>query len=222
MTDFNSLCQLLLFCSLFGLAGCPVPADGTPDDSDAGEAESLSPGLANSCANTPCDEGGACVGLDPLPDADSEGPACFTVCELEGASCVTASHRTGACTALEDARLVCLATSVNLDGCGNRANAICEDGALCAVFPDLGGVRTCVRPCDPADPATCRADVEGCGCIGDEVCTSFARLQSGDNVCAPSTGPGATCGVEGNGDVHPCNSGSRCLVQGAPYPGACE
>ncbi len=216
---------LLLGATIGALPGCPVPDAGPAEGEGEGEGEgepALRPGLAAACDDTPCRTDELCVDLDGDDGPLNEGPACFAACEAVGAGCVTSSNRTGTCTAVDgQPRPVCLASSVNLDGCGNRANAACEDGAVCAVLANLGGVRTCVRPCDPANPSTCLSGTEGCGCDDDEVCTSSIRLQSGDNVCAPPAGFGATCGIEANGDIHPCDSGRQCVVQGAPYPGSC-
>lgn len=214
---------LMLGSTIASVGGCPVPEDATAEGEGEGEVDPPArPVLAANCDATPCGDGQVCVDLDGEADPFDEGPACFAVCDVDGASCVTSSNRTGTCTTLDNQpRPVCLATSADLDGCGNRANAVCADGARCAVLVDLGGVRTCVRPCDPANPTTCRGGEEPCGCNDGEVCTSFVRLQSGDNICAPPAGFGATCGVEANGDIHPCDPGRQCLVRGAPYPGSC-
>jgi hypothetical protein len=214
------LLPCLMLATLTVIFGCPVPQDVDIGGEGEGEGEGEArPVLASSCADTPCADGEVCLALR---DDDDEAPACFSSCDVAGASCVTASNRAGTCTARENEPAVCMATSANLDGCGNRANAVCDADSVCAVFPDLGDLRSCVRPCDLNNPTSCRSGVEPCGCDEAEVCTSFFVMQSGDNVCAPPAGSGATCGIEANGDAYPCDSGRRCLVQGAPFPGTCE
>ena len=213
---YDAVCSSCVL--LAGSVGCPVPQDD--DGEGEGEDEGATrPVLADTCADTPCDDGSLCLAIG---GDDGEDPACFLRCDIAGDTCVTASNRAGTCTARDDGTAVCIATVANLDGCGNQANAVCGADSLCAVFPNLGNVRSCVRPCDPSNPSTCRSGVEPCGCDEGEVCTSFVVSQSGDNICAPPAGSGATCGFESNGDIHPCDAGRRCVVQGAPFPGRCE
>jgi hypothetical protein len=203
------------------LPACPRPADGGDGIEGEGEGDGDAAGdrptLAASCSDGVCGAGLACVDLGVGED-DSDTAACFAVCAVVGDECTTASARPGVCTAVEGDALVCVATSSNLEGCGNRANAACGDRTYCAAI-DVG-VRTCVRPCDPANPSSCLLGGDACGCADEEVCASFIRLQSGDQICAPQAGPGATCGVEPNGDIHPCTEGV-CRVQSSPWPGRC-
>jgi hypothetical protein len=77
-----------------------------------------------------------------------------------------------------------VATSANLEGCGNRTNARCDVDSVCIEIGDIN-VLTCIRACDPANPSTCLSAATGCGCLDGAVCTSFVTLASGDGVCAP-------------------------------------
>jgi hypothetical protein len=208
---------MAVLAGLASVVACPTPGDESGEGEGEGEGEIPGPVLASSCETNACAEGFVCVDLS----AGEEAAACFARCSTEGAACSTALERAGTCERQPDVgELVCVATSVNLEGCGNGSNSRCDDDLVCASLQNLN-VKTCVRACNPADPTTCLAATPGCGCRGDEVCTPFIVLASGDQICAPPAGPGAVCGIESNGDMHPCTNG-RCLVQSAPFPGRCE
>jgi hypothetical protein len=205
-------------CVLAFASACPTPGDGDSGNEGEGEGDgdvAPRPTLAPGCASTTCAAGQVCLSLADTEDA----AACFAACTVPGDPCTTLSNRAGTCVDV-DAGPACVASSDNLDGCGNRANARCNEGLTCATASNIG-VQTCVRPCDPAAPTSCLSGTPGCGCRDDEVCTRFVAFPSGDGICAPPTSAGTVCGAEANGDLHPCTSG-RCLVQSSPYPGFCE
>jgi hypothetical protein len=141
-----------------------------------------------------CERGTRCetaTGSCLAPGGRAVGEPCLRAAECSGAMCLLGpGFRGGMCSAR----------------CGS-AEAPCPDRGVCVA---VAASPFCALPCDPADPAACRAD-EGYRC---------RPLEAGLAVCLPGCRTDADCGAGTR-----CETASGDCVAapaGAPLGGACD